>query len=197
MIDDGKTELEIADTHFATWTRIYRAIRAYRLLRPLVRSWQTETIVYWGPPGSGKSRHVHELAPDAYWLPKPEGGGTVWFEGYDGQSDVVIDEFYGWITRDLMCRLCDRYPLHVQTKGGAVTFVAKRIFITSNKPPEQWWRRVGLGPMQRRLSGELGYTFFVGTNEIDEFAYLESIGEPDYDGGHEAGIVPALKKRKV
>ncbi len=101
----------------------------------------------------GKSRRaLHEAGADAYWVRKPQNNGGLWFDGYDGHANVVIDEFYGWISRDLMCRLCDRYPLLVDTKGGAVSFLAKKIWITSNQSPVMWWQKVGLGPMERRLS---------------------------------------------
>jgi hypothetical protein len=92
----------------------------------------------------------------AYWVAKPGPNQTLFFDGYEGQEDVVIDEFYGWITRDLMCRLCDRYPFMVHTKGGMTNFYPKRVWITSNSPPDAWWPKIGLGPMERRLSGELG-----------------------------------------
>lgn len=74
---------------------------------------------------------------------------------------VVIDEFYGWIARDLMCRICDRYPLNIETKGGSVSFLAKKIIITSNVHPKDWWPKVGLGAMERRLKAPLGRIEFM------------------------------------
>ena len=148
---------EIADEHFSTWINYSRAFKEYALLKRVSeRNWITFTSVFWGPPGVGKTRRALEEAGEgAYWLTKPQGSGTVWFDGYDGHEVVVIDEFYGWIPRDLLQRMCDRYPLLVQTKGGTVSFTAKRIIITSNKAPEDWYR-AGLGAMERRLTGEHG-----------------------------------------
>ncbi len=164
MIDSGKSEKEIADSAFGTWCRYYRAFNRYRLLTSCGREWQTEVVVYWGPPGTGKSRHALELGgASQFWLPQPKSaGGCVWWDGYDGQETVVIDEFYGWIPRSSLQRLVDRYPLMVETKGGSVPFVAKRIIITSNKSPSTWYPRIGLGAMARRLEAPIGFVFFFG-----------------------------------
>ncbi len=124
-LDAGKSEYEIAqdDELYGYWVRHYKTVERYKMLCvESRRTWQTVTSVYWGEPGVGKSRRaLDEGGADAYWLPKPTGS-SVWWNGYCGQEVVVIDEFYGWISRDMMCRLCDRYPLYVETKGGAVQF---------------------------------------------------------------------------
>ena len=124
-----------------------------------VRDWHTVCHVYWGEPGIGKSKRAQfEGGPDAYWLAKPnQRGGALWWDGYVGQDIVVIDDFHGWISRDFMQRLCDRYALNVQTKGGNVPFLAKKIIVTSNLDPIDWWpRQYDLGPMARRLTPPLG-----------------------------------------
>lgn len=159
-LDEGKSETEIArdDETFPVWAKFHKVIQRYRMLtRQNERDWHTFTTVYWGPPGTGKSRRaLAEAGPGAYWLPKPEANGVCWFDGYEGQEVVVIDEFYGWIARDKMQRMCDRYPYLVQTKNGTTPFLAKKIIITSNEHPCTWWPKVGLGAMQRRLEGACG-----------------------------------------
>lgn len=156
-LDDGLTECQIASgEHFPVWAKYGKIVQRYRRLTMPQRDWLTECVVYWGEPGIGKtSRARYEAGPNAFWLSKP-GGQTTWWDDYDGQEVVVIDEFYGWIARDLMCRLCDRYPLNVETKGGSTRFLAKKIIITSNIHPQYWWPRVGLGAMSRRLEAPMG-----------------------------------------
>lgn len=158
----GRSSLDIADNHFGSWVRYRRSFDEYRNLITPQRHHVTFTTVYWGPPGVGKTRLISETvdADDVYWLPKPNGTRVFW-DGYSGQKDVVIDEFFGWMPRDLMCRICDRYPFRVETKGGSVPFVAQRVFITSNNSPSTWWPRVGLGPMRRRLQGDLGVCYYM------------------------------------
>ncbi|QNS17422.1 replication-associated protein [Sonfela circovirus 2] len=98
------------------------------------RSWKTEVSVFVGPPGTGKSRECLKLAPDGYWKPRGK-----WWCGYNRQEDVIMDDFYGWLPYDDLLRVMDRYPLKVETKGGTRDFLAKRLFITSNRFPHEWY----------------------------------------------------------
>ncbi len=87
------------------------------------------------------------MAPNAYWKPVGE-----WWDGYDGQEDVVMDDFYGWLKWSFLLNLLDRYPMLVPIKGGTKEFVAKRVFITSNKKPEMWYpNQIDIAPLVRRL----------------------------------------------
>jgi len=155
-LDEGKSMTYISENHFPLFIRSGRGLRDYQKLHARMRDWITTVTVYWGEPGVGKSRRARfEAGPTAFWLPQPQGS-DVWWDGYAGQEVVVIDEFYGWMKRVAMQRLCDSTPEWVPIKGDMVPFLAKRIIITSNSPPSQWWPNVGLGPMLRRLEGAHG-----------------------------------------
>ena len=155
-LDDGQSEKEIAESDelFAVWAKFGKVIPRYKQLKAEhQRNWQTEVVVLWGPPGSGKSSRAHaEAGPGAFWLSKPSApGAPLYWDGYDGQEHVVIDEFYGWVSRDLMQRLVDRYPLLVQQRGSAAPFVARKIWITSNTPPAvvaKGWPRGHAAPLR-------------------------------------------------
>lgn len=171
LIDSGATMREVAEAHFGSFIRYNRGFEKYRQLIAPQRNWQIFTTVYFGPPGCGKSRRaLQEAGSDAYWLPRPNGLRAFW-DGYDGQENVVVDEFNGWMMKTFMCRLLDRYPLNVETKGGSVPFRGKKLWITSNQPPEEWWRKSGLGPIARRLSSPLGVCYRMeadGTLQLHE-----------------------------
>jgi len=163
-IDSGVTISDLAEEHFGTMAKYSRWAKEYMILKGLnKRNWVTFTTVVWGPTGTGKTRSVQEKAgPKAYWMKKPGMGQTVFFDGYDGEEDVVIDEFYGWIPYDLLLRMCDRYPLLVDTKGGAVSFCPKRIWITSNVEPRKWYPKAWTPAMERRLAEPLGKVEYLG-----------------------------------
>lgn len=201
LVTGGASEKEIMETQFGNYIRMYRGINRARNLIIGDRNWSTETLVYWGPPGTGKTRHALELGPDddQFWLGRPRTtAGGAWWDGYDGQHTVVIDEFYGWLTRDLLQRICDRYPLMVETKGGATKFLAKRVIITSNLPPHRWYRKLGLGAMVRRFTEPLGYVFYLGNDEFpDPESYCLSMGFQYLGLTSEPGIVPLPPRSPV
>lgn len=95
-----------------------------------------EVYVFWGRTGSGKSRTAWEQAGmDAY----SKDPLSKWWCGYKGERHVVIDEFRGIISIAHLLRWLDRYPVRVETKGGAVPFIPVKIWITSNLSPEYWF----------------------------------------------------------
>lgn len=99
------------------------------------RAWPTEAIVYFGKAGKGKSRKAWEEYPLAY--AKPDGK---WFNGYQGQETIIWDDFDdAQVPLGLWLKLCDRYPFMVETKGGYVPMLAKRIIFTSNLHPDMWF----------------------------------------------------------
>jgi len=166
LLSTGSKEADIMMNPdlFPVWARYYRAIERFELMQQPKRNWITFTKVYWGVSGCGKTRRAHyeaSLKDDGtvgepyYVLRKPQGTAVYW-DGYKGEKHIIIDEFYGWIPRTMMQVICDRYPAIIDTKGGARNFLATKIWITSNEPPEQWWARIGLGAMERRLTGEHG-----------------------------------------
>jgi len=177
-LDAGASDREIADTHFAAFVRYHRGFQLYRTLHVRDRSDVTFAVVYWGPPGSGKTRAAANWYPSStFWLPRPSGSGTAWWDGYAQQRVVVLDEFIGWLRRDLLCRLLDRTPLRVECKGGSLAFTSRYCIFTSNLPPDQWYRNIGLGPLMRRISEPLGAVVYVGNESFpDAASYTASLG---------------------
>ncbi len=182
-VAEGKSELEIANTFPNAWTKYYRAFERYRWLATTPRDFQTTCTVYWGPPGSGKSyRALFESANNAFWVARPRASlGGIWWDGYTGQPTVVFDEFYGWLSRDSVQRLVDRYPLNVETKGGTLSFRSKHIIFTSNIHPLQWWK-IGLGAMRRRFTRPIGQVLYIGNDEYPKKEdYLAFLGTHEFE----------------
>lgn len=80
-----------------------------------------------GTSGCGKTRSIHAAFPDAYWKPNGE-----WWDAYDGEQVVVLDDFYGDIQHALLLRVLDRYPLRVPFKGGFAPAHWTTVIISSN-----------------------------------------------------------------
>lgn len=97
---------------------------------------ERSVCVYWGRTGAGKSRRAwDEAGLGAY----PKDPRTKFWDGYRGQEHVVMDEFRGGIDIAHLLRWFDRYPVIVEVKGSSVVLSAKRIWITSNLSPDDWY----------------------------------------------------------
>lgn len=92
--------------------------------------------VLYGPTGTGKSyRAWQEAGLEAY----PKNPRSIFWDGYRGQECVVIDEFRGGIDIAHMLRWLDRYPVIVDIKGSSCPLACKKIWITSNLHPKDWY----------------------------------------------------------
>lgn len=133
------------------------------------RSTKTKTVLIYGLPGCGKSRFIYETYPDAFW----KSPDSTWFDGYSGQSEIIFDDFYGWIPLATLLRLTDRYPLIVQTKGGHATFQAKRCIISSNALPEDWYKSaIEKTPwLKRALHRRIDALIIANSGGPDNWAY--------------------------
>ena len=98
-----------------------------------------------GEPGTGKSKTAAEIAADGSVYYKPRGE---WWDGYEQQNTVIIDDYYGWLKYDEILKICDRYPYSVPIKGGYEQFNSKRIIFTSNEPIEKWYKGDWFGDTQ-------------------------------------------------
>lgn len=157
LLDERCPDGDIADAHFGTFVRYWRGFNEYKRVKGLAPQRDPEVdptvFVLWGPTGTGKTRDAAATFPDAYWFMKPTLNSPPWMDGYRGQSVVILDEFYGWLPFDLLLRLLDRYPLQMPVKGSSVQVVAHTFVITSNRPPNEWYKNViDISPLMRRLT---------------------------------------------
>lgn len=170
QIQSGCPLKSIFEAETLAFLKYSRSIQTARLLYTPKRDWPTDVTVLVGPSGVGKSRYCKEVAPDAYWK-QPSN----WWDGYDGQPDVVLDDFYGWLPFHELLRVLDRYEHQVQSKGGNTQLLAKRVFITSNRTPDKWYdntkRSFYLKSLYRRL------TKLIWVDEDGEHQSCESIDE--------------------
>lgn len=159
-IDEGQTDAQIADDYFGSWVRYHKSFSEYKRIKATPRDFKTRVVLLYGPPGTGKSSFIRSNSPNAYWKAQDP-----WWDGYDGTSDVALDDFYGWIPYSFMLRLMDRYPYDVNVKGAKVNFSPKTLYISSNKLPHEWW------------STEVPYNHAAFYRRIDEIIYMPSLGE--------------------
>jgi len=120
--------------------KIKQYIADYKTLhKPDYRNWEMEVEYHYGKTGTGKSKLAFkDFHPDThYQLRKSNGENNVWWDGYEGQEIVIIDDFTPRCYRlQYMLNLLDRYPMRIDTKGGHTQMISKKIIITSNYKPK-------------------------------------------------------------
>lgn len=161
----------MVDQHPESYIKYHRGIeKCFGFLSNRTkRDWKTEVIVYYGEPGTGKSRTAKEVADSRGGEPFYKSRGE-WWDGYKGEETIIIDDFYGWLKFDEMLRIMDRYPLSVPVKGGFVEFLGRLLIVTSNRAIGDWWSGQWFGDQQykaieRRLT-TYEYWQFIGTECI-------------------------------
>ncbi|AXH76233.1 MAG: helicase [Cressdnaviricota sp.] len=191
-IDSGASMKRVAEDHFTEFVKYERGLRSYKRLQAPRRDWAMECYLYLGPSGTGKTRTVRDRFPNAYWKPKGP-----WWDQYDGEEVVVIDEMYGHsFPYTELLQLLDRYPHSVQCKGGTIEFTSKILVMTSNQDPADWYdpQRTHSGPwasspLKRRLDE---FCTIIRTGEVHRRVAQLSVGLAEFTDHNEPAPNPLL-----
>lgn len=130
---------QIAEEFPVAYIKYHKGINELKKFHEIDRNWKMEVWVIWGPPGTGKTRFANTLGESQYFVSTPRSGKEIWFDGYEGQETMILDDFYGWMRWSMLIKLLDRYKMGLPIKGGFVSMRSKRIVITSNSHPLLWY----------------------------------------------------------
>lgn len=150
---------EIAKHHKGTYMRYYKSVQHIQHLysKPGMRP-ELKISVYWGIPDSGKTYAAWQEDPDLYAVPLGKG---FWFDNYEGEKTLLIDDFCGEYRLVDLLRLLDVYPIQLPVKFGYTWLRATRIIITTNTALEYWYdytsRQDSLLALQRRIHDSVYY----------------------------------------
>ena len=149
-INDGMRMADIVEEHFSTVARHAGGVKYCKQMASQMAGQKERSVtvhLYYGPTGTGKTRAAMDEAlricdgdvSRIFILDSDcAGGGTVWFDGYEGGPILIIDDYNSWIAISYLLRLLDRYPVRMQTKGAMVWAQWTHVWITSNKPMSAW-----------------------------------------------------------
>jgi len=150
-------------------------------LRKKFRNWVTTCDWFYGKTGMGKSHHAFKDFDPATHYRVPDDNG--WWDGYTGQSIVILDEFRG--SKMKYCELLtliDRYPITVRRRGREpAPFLATHIIITSCYSPQVCYKNMldyqdSINQLLRRIK-----VFETFGTEVLEQKWSEVILDSDHD----------------
>jgi len=150
ILDD--TELIEVRAKYPRYERELREDVANRVARQMQESGIVPNVtVLWGPTGTGKTRYVFDRHPIKD-VSKHVSRKPMWWDGYDGQPVILLDEFDGQLDFRELLQLLDRYTYHMPIKGGFTWRRCTHIYITANTPPEMWYPAENISPLMRRIN---------------------------------------------
>jgi len=123
--------------------KMFNAVMKPRTAPPIV-------IWRWGKAGTGKTRYCIEKHPSHYIK-----DGTPWWDNYNQQEAIIIDDFDNNIPYRTLLRILDRYVYQGQVKGSYVQIDSPYIYITCEFPPDHFWCGNELAQIERRITSVL------------------------------------------
>lgn len=182
-IKERKSHRQIFEEYPASTLRYTGNIRKLQTLYRPPPPEDLKVVLFYGLPGTGKTRYFWESFPEGWSVPVSK---DVWFDGYDGEKEVIIDDFAGGIGLSQFLQILDRYCPQVQVKGGFTWFRPERIYVTSNVHPWAWYdyskRASSYEALKRRFTavfefGRDGDEFTVIEKDKEDFFENQKVGE--------------------
>ena len=134
--------------------------------------------VFWrfGLAGTGKTRYVIDTFGIENIYIKD---GTPWWDGYNQQKVILIDDFDNTIPYRTLLRILDRYVYQGQVKGSYVQINSPFIYITCEHPPDRYWKGNEFSQVFRRLTSvkEIKKNMEVDYNAPEEISELQETNE--------------------
>lgn len=135
-IKNGTTLYEIATENPTLYCKYRNGIEHYKQMVNDKESpeWRDiEVIVLAGDTGTGKTRLAMQEA--TY---KINGSELNWWDGYDNDSTICIDEYDTDVSITKMLNILDGYKLRLPIKGGFTYAKWTKVYITSNVLLHLW-----------------------------------------------------------
>ncbi len=178
----GTTQVELLEEYTMCMAKFPRFYGMGRGLNRPKRTNELTVRLNLGDTGTGKTRYAYDNFPKLYSIPLTSG--TMWFDGYDLQETVLLDDFAGALSKFSLTntlQLLDRYPIQVPIKGGYTWFMPTLIIITSNLHPSKWYKWEDRAEQYSALLRRITEVFFYEQGE-DPIGLLEDDREEFNDG---------------
>ncbi len=132
MIDEGKNMEDIANKDFRAFISYNRGFQTYKKIvdKRLRKDFRKVKVIHLhGKTGTGKTRRAMEYSKDTY---KIQGNQMKWWDGYEGEKTLVIDEYNNDVGITELLGILDGYQLRLPIKGSFTYANWDTVIITSN-----------------------------------------------------------------
>ncbi len=167
-IRSGKRKREMYDDHFAHMCRYRHIFGDLRKTMTFGLRLDLEVHLYVGPTGLGKTRKAFDNE-DVFRTPA-KGGTHTWYDGYDGHTVAILDDFTGEMPLKELLIMTDIYQHRVEIKGNYIEWEPKKIIFTSNYVPRKWYKWEEREESYSALSRRFTHVFeFVYDGDVIEY----------------------------
>ena len=187
MLSDGKTMRDVLDTDVDLFAHNHKALQVMKGIYDRDNRQgdrEVTTTVLVGLSGSGKSHQVMGL--DDLFVLDAGASGDFQFDGYDGERNLLIDDFNGWIKYTFLLRVLDKYRLSLNVKHGRTWANWDNVYITTNVRPAYWYNNIQTANLQRRVTSVYEVTVRDGQQgvniEQDKFWAFDLKRDTQYEG---------------
>lgn len=129
---DGSTLNDVALNHPEKWIQYGNGFKS--LKKEIDQSTSKKfrkihTYIYTGKTGTGKTRLATEEHKNAFLI---NGFALDWWDGYNGEETLIIDEYANDVKITVLLKLLDGYQMRLPVKGSFTYAKWKRVIITTN-----------------------------------------------------------------
>ncbi len=131
-LDEGKTLDDIAQNHFSDFIRYKSGLQAYKKMcdKRNTKGFRKINVEFvCGPTGTNKTRSAVEKNPNHF---KITGKNLKWFDGYEQEKVLIIDEYNNDIGITELLNILDGYQLRLEIKGSFTYANWTKVIITTN-----------------------------------------------------------------
>lgn len=162
LLKDGCDLTKIAETcptEFIKFSKGFKELKFY-LDKKKGKEWRAlEVEILNGRAGCGKTRTAIQEANEAgrswFILAPGQAKGTLWFDGYEGEDVLILDEFRPtWCPYSYLLRVLDGHPFQAQVKGSTTWARWTKVVITTTHPWRTWYdvSDTATGELERRIT---------------------------------------------
>lgn len=132
--------------------------------RKKFRKWMTSCDWRYGETGTGKSETAFkDFDPDTHYVFKNDNG---WWDGYNGQEIVIINDFRGEIPYGILLQMIDKYPFEVRRRNREpFPFLAKKVIITSFGTPNEVYKNLSQNDSLEQIYRRINLIYHEKINE--------------------------------